>query len=110
MLAFFHFRYVYLEYSIEPFGGTSCSTFSNQILVKAGDKVKKGDVIARFAAAGAGAHVHFNLKADGATICPDIFPASVYTSQTGTLSGCAGASANTMCNQLTSSEKIDNLY
>lgn len=94
---------VNFEYSLEPFGGTTCN-FTNQILVRKGQKVTKGQTIANFVAVGAGAHIHFNLKADGATICPDIFPASVFASQTGAKSGCAAAASNTFCHSLTSSE------
>jgi hypothetical protein len=82
----------------------SCSTFASQIRVAKNDQVKKGDLIAVFQAVGSGAHVHFNLKADGATICPDIFPDSVYATQTGAATGCAPAAAQTMCFQPTSSE------
>lgn len=97
---------VYFEYSIEPFGGSRCgsSDFSSQIRVEKGQKVAKGDVIARFEAVGSGAHIHYNLKADGAVVCPEIFPASVFVSQTGAISGCAGAAANTLCHELTESE------
>lgn len=97
---------VYFEYSLEPFAGSVCGNvgFSSSILVEEGQQVKKGDLIASFTAVGSGAHVHFNLKADGATICPEIFPASIFASQTGSLSGCASAAANTFCHSLTSSE------
>lgn len=94
---------VYFEYSIEPFGGTSCN-FGSQILVHKGDRVTKGQTIANFIAVGTGAHIHFDLKVDGATICPEIFPTTVFSTQTGTKSGCAAASANTFCYQLTTSE------
>lgn len=102
---------VLFEYSVEPFGGTSCSSggvgFSEQILVKAGAEVKKGDLIARMVAVGSGAHIHFNLKADGATICPEIFPTSVFA-QTGPLSsstcGTQTIATNTFCHSVTVSE------
>jgi hypothetical protein len=103
---------VYFEYSLEPFGGKTCTSgsadaFASQILVKQGETVKQGQLIARFVAAGTGAHIHFNLKADGATICPEIFPASIFTSGTGpkTTGSCTETIADaTFCHQLTASE------
>jgi len=107
---------VLFEYSVEPFAGSSCSSggvgFSEQILVKRGAEVKKGDLIARMVAVGSGAHIHFNLKADGATLCPEIFPTSVFA-QTGALSSatCGGDTilANTFCHSVTSSEDPNRL-
>ncbi|NBV50840.1 hypothetical protein EBR78_06440 [bacterium] len=107
---------VLFEYSVEPFGGTSCSSggvqFSDQILVKPGASVKRGDTIARAVMAGSGAHVHFNLKADGATLCPEIFPTSVFA-QTGALSsatcGTTAIASNTFCHAVTSSEDPNRL-
>jgi len=103
---------VYLEYSLEPFAGTVCSsgggTFTQQILVKAGQEVKQGDILARLTTVGTGAHVHFNLKADGATICPEIFPASTITALTASASVPAACSAlhtaGNLCVQPSSSE------
>ncbi len=103
---------IYLDYSLEPFGGRTCSTggagFSSQILVTQGQQVKKGDVIARMVAVGSAAHVHFNLKVDGATLCPEIFPSSVISALTPSSSVTAGCAAlhvgGSLCVQPTSSE------
>lgn len=110
---------VYFEYSIEPFAGTLCNNgdenyFGKQIFVEEGQIVKKGDLIAQITAgddSAGNAHIHFNLKVDGAFVCPDIFPTSTFTS------GDAGTQqtdncsipANTWCFELTSSENPENL-
>jgi pyruvate/2-oxoglutarate dehydrogenase complex dihydrolipoamide acyltransferase (E2) component len=100
------------EYSFEPFAGTVCSngtgSFASQILVKAGQEVKQGEVIARFTTVGSSAHIHFNLKADGATICPEIFPTSTIQALTETSSITASCAAlhttGNLCVQPSSSE------
>jgi hypothetical protein len=111
---------VYFEYSLEPFGGIVCSGagqpsayFRSHYFVNEGQRVSKGDEIARFQAAGTGAHIHFNLKADGAVICPEIFPASAFTSA-GTLEsstcGSDAIAANTFCHGLTPSEDPSGVF
>lgn len=99
---------VFFEYSVEPFGGSVCDGdqehFENDIFVKVGDTVKKGEKIGVMRAVGAGAHIHFNLKVDGATVCPDIFSASLLAAKAGAQSGCVGAPASTFCYELTDSE------
>ena len=78
---------VYFDYSIEPFGGAPCANnpnvFKNNILVSEGDKVTKGQVIATITpgnGSNGNAHIHFNITADGASICPDIFAESFFSS------------------------------
>ncbi len=109
---------VFFDYSIEPFAGTVCSNgnddyFSSQILVEEGQSVTRGQLIARMVAVGSGAHIHFALGADGATICPEIFPASIFTGQTGALAsatcGTDPIAASTLCHQPTTSENPENL-
>jgi len=103
---------IYFEYSLEPFGGTVCSngsgSFGNQILVTTGQSVKQGDLIARLTTVGTEAHVHFNLKADGATICPEIFPSATITAFTETSNNpteCVSYhTAGNLCAQPSSSE------
>ena len=111
---------IYFEYSIEPFAGSLCSNgndeyFSGQILVENGQEVKKGDVIAKITAgddSDGSAHIHFNLKVDGATVCPDIFAATEFSSGNAgtqrTNSSCT-IPDNDWCFELTSSEKPTNL-
>lgn len=109
---------VYMEYSIEPFGGKPCDNnedfFKNAILVEEGDVVSKGQVIATITpgqGSDGSAHIHFNLIADGAKICPDIFPASVFDEDViGTIqdADCL-ESATSLCIDLTASEKPSNL-
>lgn len=103
---------VILEYSLEPFAGTVCSngagSFASQILVSIGQEVKQGDVIARITTVGSSAHVHFNLKIDGATVCPELFPSSTIAALTPTASvsaSCAALhTAGNLCVQPTTSE------
>ena len=109
---------IYFEYSIEPFDGKPCDSdeeyFKSSVFVEEGDEVKKGQRIATITpglASAGSAHIHFNLSADGATICPEIFPASNFDEDIiGTIqdAGCA-APANSLCLELTSSEKPSNL-
>ena len=106
---------VYMEYSIEPFNGKPCDSnedfFANEILVEEGEVVKKGQKIATITPATNDAHIHFSLIADGAKICPDIFPASDFDENTiGTIqdAGCL-ESATSLCFELTDSEKPTNL-
>ena len=104
-----------MEYSIEPFNGKPCDSnedfFANEILVEEGEVVKKGQKIATITPATNDAHIHFSLIADGAKICPDIFPASDFDENTiGTIqdAGCL-ESATSLCFELTDSEKPTNL-
>ena len=109
---------VYFEYSIEPFDGKPCDSdeeyFKSAVFVEEGDEVKKGERIATITpglTSAGSAHIHFNLSADGATICPEIFPASDFDEDiigTNRDAGCV-APANSLCLELTSSEKPSNL-
>ena len=110
---------VYFDYSIEPFGGAPCGSnsdvFKSNILVKEGDRVTKGQKIATITpgdGSDGNAHIHFQLSADGATICPDIFKESFFTSGNfGVVQdGDCEEPATSLCAELTSSERPDNLY
>jgi len=106
---------VYMEYSIEPFAGKPCDSnedfFKSAILVEEGDAVTKGQLIATITPKTDSAHIHFSLIADGANICPDIFPASVFSEDViGSIqdAGCS-ESATSLCFELTESEKPSRL-
>jgi len=73
-------------FSIEPFSGQLCVNnpdyYLQYILVKNGEKVKKGQVIARMPKLSTkddSTHVHFNLNMDGSDtpICPNIFTSQI---------------------------------
>lgn len=109
---------VYMEYSVEPFDGKPCDSnedhFSDAILVEEGDVVTKGQRIATIAPglnSDGNAHIHFSLVADGANICPDIFPTSVFDEDIiGTIQDAACSESTTsLCFELTTSEKPSNL-
>lgn len=79
------------DFSIEPHDGYLCSGgndgsdngfYHSYIFVDEGDKVSKGDVIARMYKSNSGddgAHVHFNLTYGDSTACPNIFSSAVTT-------------------------------
>lgn len=57
-------------------GYTTRYAHCNEILVKAGDKVSKGDVIATMGATGvevSGPHVHFEIRCDGVPYNPEFY-------------------------------------
>lgn len=73
-------------YSLEPFAGMLCTgnpdAYKQYILVTLGQKVKKGDVIARLfkeGDVGDDTHLHFHLQNDktGTFHCPNIFNAAI---------------------------------
>ncbi len=113
---------VYLEYQFEPAAGKPCSSaagseeyFDSWIFVEEGDRVVQGQQISFFTAQGASAHVHLSLKADGAAICPEIFPASSIADTTlaGTLTGTCGGTAyaaGTLCHALTPGEDPNQVF
>ncbi|HEX9805090.1 MAG TPA: hypothetical protein VGA67_05395, partial [Candidatus Dojkabacteria bacterium] len=76
---------VILSYSIEPVNGIQCGNnpdiYDQYILVENGQKVQKGDVIARMPKADTGddnAHIHFQLNlVSGGIYCPNIFDEKV---------------------------------
>lgn len=102
---------VFFVYSVEPMTEQGCSTglFSSSIGVREGDTVKQRDPIGTLRAVDSGARVHFYLEADGARLCPDIFPSSVFSGAAGAKTGCPAAPANTFCYQLTHSENVSRL-
>jgi hypothetical protein len=109
---------VYFDYSIEPFDGKLCDGnedyFKSSILVEEGDEVKRGEKIATItpgASSNGSAHIHFALSADGATICPDIFPDSIFdVNIIGTVREAACTEGeNSFCLDLTRSERPSNL-
>jgi len=86
---------VRLMLSIEPMAGQICSggnegsdngNFSSFIDVATEDEVAAGQVIARFDRKAAtlpgddAAHIHYALRIDSATACPDVFSASIRSS------------------------------
>lgn len=76
---------VKLVLSFEPFGGRLCGTnpnfYDQYILVKEGQAVTKGDLIAKMSKTNSGnndAHIHFHLStASGHMHCPNIFSSGV---------------------------------
>jgi hypothetical protein len=79
---------VQFNLSIEPMAGKLCSTGSSDyyqpyILVSEGDKVTKGQLIAKMLVKTGthdDGHIHFHMSKDNAKVCPNIFNATVEAS------------------------------
>ena len=111
--------YVNMAISLEPFGGMLCESDSDYyqqfVFVEAGDKVKKGDLIAKLLRPNSGSphtHICFKTTSPLGSHCPNIFTEQIVKNFSSVFGGvtCNGAPfGETLCYRPAQDEDITGL-